>query len=150
MASKSRRRFSFSSLRDIPADTIKIDQSFIRRLVPGSRGSALVRNMITMARELGFRVVAEGVETKEVYDFLCDTPCTAVQGYLISRPLPPDELRAWLGSWKPLRRARRVANRIAIAIRESNFAPTHFFCARGCVFNVAHRCVERQHQLTVL
>lgn len=87
---------SFSYLQDIPADTIKIDQSFIRSLKPKSRGGALVRNIINMARELGYRVVAEGVETLEVYDFLAAAGCDDAQGYFISRPVAPDDLLHWL------------------------------------------------------
>jgi EAL domain-containing protein (putative c-di-GMP-specific phosphodiesterase class I)/GGDEF domain-containing protein len=93
---------SFSYLQDIPADTIKIDRSFIQRIERGARDRNLVGNIIKMARELGFRVVAEGVETRKVYDFLCETQCSAVQGYLISRPLPADEFMTWLAAWQPL------------------------------------------------
>ena len=87
---------SFSYLRDIPADTVKIDQSFIRGMRPGTRGSALVRNIINMARELGYRVVAEGVETQEAYDFLVGVSCDYAQGYLIARPMPPEKFLHWL------------------------------------------------------
>ena len=87
---------SFSYLQDIPAEVIKIDQSFIRTLAQGSRGSALVRNMISMARELGYRVVAEGVETEEAYDFLAASSCDEAQGYLLSRPIAPDAFLAWV------------------------------------------------------
>jgi EAL domain-containing protein (putative c-di-GMP-specific phosphodiesterase class I) len=93
---------SFSYLQDIPADTIKIDRSFIQRIECGPRDRNLVSNIIKMASELGFRVVAEGVETRKVYDFLCETQCSAVQGYLISRPLPANEFLAWLAAWQPL------------------------------------------------
>ena len=93
---------SFSYLQDIPADTIKIDRSFIQRIEHGSRDRSLVNNIIKMASELGFRVVAEGVETRKVYDFLRETQCSAVQGYLISRPLPADDFMAWLAAWQPL------------------------------------------------
>ena len=103
---------SFSYLQDIPADTIKIDRSFIQRIEHGSRDRNLVNNIIKMASELGFRVVAEGVETRKVYDFLCETQCSAVQGYLISRPLPADDFMAWLAAWQPLRLShlRRLAD----------------------------------------
>ena len=87
---------SFSYLQDIPAEIIKIDQSFIRDLAPDSRAAALVRNMVIMARELGYRVVAEGVETNEAYDVLKATYCDEAQGYLISRPLPPAAFAEWL------------------------------------------------------
>lgn len=99
---------SFSYLQHIPADTIKIDQSFIRSLVPGSRGSVLVRNIISMARELGYIVVAEGVERQEVYDFLLGAGCDEVQGYLISRPMRPEQFLDWL-------RDRRAASNASVA-----------------------------------
>jgi EAL domain-containing protein (putative c-di-GMP-specific phosphodiesterase class I) len=92
---------SFSYLQDIPADTIKIDRSFIQRIEHGARDRNLVNNIIKMASELGFRVVAEGVETRTVYDFLRETQCSAVQGYFISRPLPADDFMAWLAAWHP-------------------------------------------------
>lgn len=87
---------SFAYLKDIPAQIIKIDQSFIRSLVPGGPDIALVRGMISMAHELGLRVVAEGVETQPAYDFLLSAGCDEAQGYLISRPVPPDLFVAWL------------------------------------------------------
>ena len=87
---------SFSYLKDIPAQVIKIDQSFIRALGPGVADSALVRGMIGMARELGLRVVGEGVETQEAYDFLKGAGCDEAQGYLIARPMPPDGFAHWL------------------------------------------------------
>ncbi len=101
---------SFSYLQDIPADTIKIDRSFIQRIERGPRDRKLVANIIKMARELDFRVVAEGVETQEVYDMLAATACNAVQGYFISRPLPADAFRTWLAEWKPVQqRVLRIA-----------------------------------------
>ncbi|MDB5624141.1 MAG: hypothetical protein JWR39_2704, partial [Devosia sp.] len=92
---------SFSYLKDIPAEIIKIDQSFIRTLVPGSDDSALVRAMITMAQELGRKVVAEGVETQQAYDFLRSCGCDEAQGYLISRPVPCNVFVAWLHERAP-------------------------------------------------
>ncbi len=90
---------SFSYLQDIPADIIKIDQSFVRDLIPHTRGATLVRNMITMARELGYTVVAEGIETQQAYNFLKSVGCDEGQGYLISRPLAPDSFGQWLEAW---------------------------------------------------
>jgi EAL domain-containing protein (putative c-di-GMP-specific phosphodiesterase class I) len=86
---------SFAYLKDIPAEVIKIDQSFIRPLVPGGSDSAVVRGMISMAQELGLRVVAEGVETQQAYDFLQSAGCDEAQGYLISRPVPPEAFAFW-------------------------------------------------------
>lgn len=89
---------SFSYLKDIPAEIIKIDQSFIRELTPGSTVSALVRGMITMGQEMGLQVVAEGVETNEACEFLRQAGCDEAQGYLFSRPIPADKFLDWLNA----------------------------------------------------
>lgn len=89
---------SFSYLKDIPAQIIKIDQSFIRTLAQSDPDRALVRGMISMAQELGLRVVAEGVETQMAYDFLRDNGCDEAQGYFISRPVEPRAFASWLAA----------------------------------------------------
>ena len=59
------------------------------------RDQVLVKAMIDMAHDLKYRVVAEGVETQEAYDFLCQAGCDEVQGYHISRPLSPSDFSQW-------------------------------------------------------
>lgn len=87
---------SFAYLKEIPAQIIKIDQSFVRTLAQGGPDAALVRGMISMVQELGLRVVAEGVETQLAYDFLCNNGCDEAQGYFISRPVAPGAFLTWL------------------------------------------------------
>lgn len=87
---------SLSYLQTLPADTIKIDQSFIRDLAQDERGQTLVRSMVAMARDLDFRVVAEGVEDAAALAFLRSADCNEAQGYLISRPLAQDAFVTWL------------------------------------------------------
>jgi EAL domain-containing protein (putative c-di-GMP-specific phosphodiesterase class I)/GGDEF domain-containing protein len=87
---------SFSYLNKFPATTMKIDQSFIRTLEQSSVEEKLVRSMITMAHDIGYRAVAEGVETAEVYRMLAQAGCDEVQGYFISRPLAPGAFESWL------------------------------------------------------
>ncbi len=98
---------TLSYLRTLPADVVKIDQSFIRELAGSDRAQTLVRAMIALARSLDFRVVAEGVEDEESYALLQSFSCDEVQGYLISRPLAPEGLVAWLAERgvQPLSRA---------------------------------------------
>jgi EAL domain-containing protein (putative c-di-GMP-specific phosphodiesterase class I)/GGDEF domain-containing protein len=88
-------------LRTLPADVVKIDQSFIRELHKSERAQTLVRAMIRLAQSLNFRVVAEGVEDQESFDLLCSFACDEVQGYLVSRPLPPADLELWRRKWEP-------------------------------------------------
>ena len=87
---------SLSYLQSLPANVVKIDQSFMRNLVQDERRRALVGAMIKLSHDLGHKVVAEGVETVEVEDFLRAAGCDEVQGYLHARPLAPNALAAWL------------------------------------------------------
>lgn len=87
---------SLSYLQLLEFDTLKIDKSFISdidtRFVARSarNGAAIVTAMIALGRQLGYRIVAEGVETQEQYDWLADIGCDVCQGYFISRPLAAD------------------------------------------------------------
>jgi EAL domain-containing protein (putative c-di-GMP-specific phosphodiesterase class I)/GGDEF domain-containing protein len=87
---------SLSYLQSLPANVVKIDQSFMRNLVHDERRRALVGTMIKLSHDLGHKVVAEGVETVEVEDFLRAAGCDEVQGYLHARPLAPNALAEWL------------------------------------------------------
>jgi EAL domain-containing protein (putative c-di-GMP-specific phosphodiesterase class I) len=75
-------------LRETPATTVKIDQSFIRPLCDSRRDQIIVQSMIHMAHDLGYRVVAEGIENREAYDMLAAWGCDEGQGFLISHPVP--------------------------------------------------------------
>ncbi|MFJ2548130.1 EAL domain-containing protein [Pseudomonas sp. NPDC087612] len=89
---------SLSYLKRFPVDYVKIDQAFIRGLREGSEDAAITRAIIAMAQSLDLQVVAEGVETAEQLDFLRKQGCNEVQGYLISRPVPAQELAGLLAS----------------------------------------------------
>jgi EAL domain-containing protein (putative c-di-GMP-specific phosphodiesterase class I) len=79
---------SLSYLADIPADIVKIDQSFVADLDQLSGSRVLVKGIIDLARSLGLDVVAEGVEETEQADILHDLGCPKLQGYLYSKPMP--------------------------------------------------------------
>lgn len=78
---------SLSYLKRFPVDYVKIDQTFIRDLTPGSEDAAITRAIIAMAHSLELKVVAEGVETQAQMDFLKSQRCDEIQGYLISKPV---------------------------------------------------------------
>lgn len=87
---------SLAYLTRLPIDELKIDQSFVAKL-PGARNDQIiVETIITMGRNLGLRIVAEGVETETQRDFLEEHGCHSFQGYLFSRPLPLPELMSFL------------------------------------------------------
>ena len=82
---------SLSYLKRFPIDTVKIDQNFIRDLSRDSNDGAIISAVISMARALKLRVVAEGVETEEQLAFLLRQHCEVIQGFLYSRPVPAEE-----------------------------------------------------------
>jgi EAL domain-containing protein (putative c-di-GMP-specific phosphodiesterase class I) len=82
---------SLSKLKDYPIDTLKIDKSFIENCTVNEKSSTITRTIIDLAHNLGFKVVAEGVETKEQYDFIFNHKCDAFQGYYYSKPLTAEE-----------------------------------------------------------
>lgn len=87
---------SLSYLKKFDIDYIKIDQSFVRNMHNGSGDLALCEAIIVMAHKLGMKVIAEGVETEEQRDLLLAAGCDYGQGYLFSRPIPPEELEPML------------------------------------------------------
>jgi diguanylate cyclase (GGDEF)-like protein/PAS domain S-box-containing protein len=92
---------SLSYLKRLPIDTLKIDKSFIRDIAIDREDAAIVTATIAMAHTMRLKVVAEGVTSKEQIRFLESHRCDQVQGYLLSYPLPADELGNFLryGRW---------------------------------------------------
>jgi EAL domain-containing protein (putative c-di-GMP-specific phosphodiesterase class I) len=82
---------SLSYLKRFKIDKLKIDQSFIRDLRTDPDDAAIVTAIIGLAKGLGFRTIAEGVETQAQLDFLRTHQCDEIQGYLYSKPVPADE-----------------------------------------------------------
>jgi diguanylate cyclase (GGDEF)-like protein/PAS domain S-box-containing protein len=83
---------SLDHLREMPADILKIDRSFVAGMAANSPDSALVAAAIAMGRALDMEVIAEGIETSEQVADLRELGCPLGQGYLFARPLPPEEL----------------------------------------------------------
>ncbi len=82
---------SLGYLAKLPADTLKIDRSFVVEMTAGPEGLALVSTIIDLAHALKFKVVAEGVETEEQANLLRLLSCDEMQGYLFSKPVPVDD-----------------------------------------------------------
>jgi EAL domain-containing protein (putative c-di-GMP-specific phosphodiesterase class I)/GGDEF domain-containing protein len=90
-----------SYLQRLPAQTVKIDQSFIRGLASEAGNLAVVRATVSLCHDLGYRVVAEGVETQEALDLVAAAGCDEAQGYLFGQPLAPEDFAAWFRAWAP-------------------------------------------------
>ena len=87
---------SLSYLKGLPVNEIKIDRSFVMNMDSSLDDATIVRSTIDLGRNLGLEVVAEGVETEAIWNRLTSLGCNIAQGYFLSRPVPPDELVAWL------------------------------------------------------
>ncbi len=93
---------SLSYLKRFPIDTLKIDRSFVRDALNNRDDQEIIKTIISMAQNLHIETIAEGVETREQHDFLCQCGCRMMQGFLYSRPLPPDEFLKLLDSQETL------------------------------------------------
>jgi EAL domain-containing protein (putative c-di-GMP-specific phosphodiesterase class I) len=102
---------SLSYLRQLPIDTLKIDQSFVRNIGTVRGDSAIVNAVIVMAHALKLDVVAEGVETGTQLAFLGARRCDRIQGFFFSPPVCPEELRPLLAAGTPARPKPRSRSR---------------------------------------
>jgi predicted signal transduction protein with EAL and GGDEF domain len=92
-----------ASLSRMPVHKIKIDQSFVQDMSGDATGAAIVRSTIALAQNLSLGIIAEGVETVEQRDMLIHLGCNNMQGYLYSRPIPPDQLAALIAEQQSAR-----------------------------------------------
>lgn len=86
---------SLAYLQQVPAQVVKIDRCFVQGVEDSPRGQILVTSMISMAHDLGYTVVAEGVETSASLALMQAIGCDEVQGFLIARPLEVDDFEQW-------------------------------------------------------
>ncbi|HEX4777349.1 MAG TPA: EAL domain-containing protein [Acidimicrobiia bacterium] len=89
---------SMAYLKELPVDELKIDRAFVTGIADGGSDAAIVRSTVELARNLDLCVVAEGVETERVWNQLVQLGCDVAQGYYLSRPLPAEDLLAWLST----------------------------------------------------
>jgi diguanylate cyclase (GGDEF)-like protein len=90
---------SYSYLKQLPFDYLKIDRSFIQGITKDRRDSAMVRSIIEMARTLGMVVIAEGVETQAQAEQLAQEGCTVYQGYLCAEPMVAQKVPHFIAAW---------------------------------------------------
>lgn len=83
---------SLSYLKGLPIDTLKIDKSFIDTVIQDECTRVITESIISMVKKLGFETVAEGVETEEQYEYLKKIDCDNIQGFLLGKPMPADDI----------------------------------------------------------
>ena len=87
---------SLAYLKDLPIDAIKIDRSFVASIEDDAGDAMLVKSIVDLGHNLGLKVVAEGVESNGMLEALIAVDCDFAQGYLFSRPAPPEQIGRWL------------------------------------------------------
>jgi EAL domain-containing protein (putative c-di-GMP-specific phosphodiesterase class I) len=135
---------SLSRLRDLPIQGVKIDKSFVMQMDHRPHDALIVRSVIALAKSLGLRVVAEGVEREPVWRRLSDLGCDVAQGNYLSTPVDPDALIRWVRQWEELyeeahrlaaelldRRAGPNDRRSGTPDRRGGSSPGHHFVRRG-------------------
>jgi len=91
---------SLSYLQKLPIDAIKIDKSFVLGVPDDEDSLVIVRSTIDLAHDLGLKVVAEGVETQEIWEQLAALGCDDAQGTYISEPIPAAQFLDWQKQWQ--------------------------------------------------
>ena len=100
----------YSSLKQLylmPFSELKIDLSFVRDVCHRDEARVMVETMVMLAHKLGLTACAEGVETHEALDFLAQVGCDRVQGYLIGKPMPGDDVPALMRRWNEAQHAQQ-------------------------------------------
>ena len=93
---------SLAYLQQLEVHKLKVDMSFVRDMTTNRGNASIVRAVVAMGHSLGLEVVAEGVETPDQAGHLRRLHCNAMQGYLVSRPLPAEQMTAFMQTFAPL------------------------------------------------
>ena len=91
---------SLAQLRDIPFDELKIDQSFVHGAWDNGTARAMFDASLGLAKQLDMKIVAEGVEDLDDWNFLRNTKCDIAQGYFIAKPMPAADFPGWMEGWQ--------------------------------------------------
>ncbi|HEV7887845.1 MAG TPA: EAL domain-containing protein, partial [Acidimicrobiales bacterium] len=91
---------SLAYLKRLPVNEVKVDRSFVMNMATDNDDAVIVRSTVDLARNLGLRVVAEGVEDAAAWDHLRVLGCDAVQGYYLAKPMPATQVQHWLDNYQ--------------------------------------------------
>lgn len=111
---------SLQQLTRVPFSELKIDQSFVKDALRHDATRIIVESSLDIARKLGLKVTAEGIETYEHWQLLSKMGCDIAQGYLIAKPMPEDVMLTWLDKWSlsSIQRPEAVAHPLTILLVE--------------------------------
>jgi predicted signal transduction protein with EAL and GGDEF domain len=132
---------SLAYLRELPADELKLDRSFLTGIDRVGPSAEIVRTAVTMAHALGMTIVAEGVESVRSWSALSAWGCDEAQGFFVSRPLAGDAVIDWLGQWR--RRLQRVPANEAGEPALNVLAPVCTHHGRPALWSVGFRMTQR-------
>lgn len=105
---------SLSYLAQLPVQTLKIDRSFISKLMDSATNARVVQAIIALSKSMGLGVVAEGVETDQQYAAVRQLGCDLAQGYFIAKPMPADEFHRWCKGHEDSQSRKRSSTIVAI------------------------------------
>jgi EAL domain-containing protein (putative c-di-GMP-specific phosphodiesterase class I) len=93
---------------------LKVDRGFVHQASHTRSLRTILEASLRLAQELGLRTVAEGVEERADWDLLCESGCDMVQGFFVAKPMPADEVDAWVAKWESRRATLiTVPNRVS-------------------------------------
>ena len=128
---------SLSYLRRLPANTLKIDLSFVRDMLTDKEDRAIVKGVIALAHTFNRVTVAEGVESLEHFEVLRDMGCDIGQGYGIARPMPASEIAAWRADYESSHEAHAAA---------PEFGASRSIMAWDEKFAIGHAVIDAEHK----
>ncbi|PXY00315.1 EAL domain-containing protein [Halomonas sp. LBP4] len=114
---------SMVQLVRLPFSEIKVDKRFVMTATDSEESRAVIRSVVELGRSLGLNTTAEGVEDSETLDYLDELKCGLAQGYLISRPLPPEDVLDWFISREAQREERRLAAIMSLNLLDTPAEP---------------------------
>lgn len=91
---------NLTQLHELPFTELKLDLSFVQGAATNERTKAILESTIEMAKQLKMTIVAEGIETKQEWDYIKALECNLAQGYFIARPMPGSDILNWVSNWK--------------------------------------------------
>lgn len=91
---------NLTQLNELPFTELKLDLSFVQGAATNERTKAILESTVEMAKQLKMTIVAEGIETKQEWDYIKELECNLAQGYFIARPMPGSDILNWVSNWK--------------------------------------------------